>query len=348
MNIIRKKNTVKNSRKEEYDLPQQLDLLNKWTIPMVKPKVIYQLGTFERIGLKQVAKTTEETLTVDSDHATFRLLSENDLAHYRDSHRFLHIGLIQVAFKPLTLRGLPESFIAALRDSRNQNWKKSLIGTVQTSLAYGPVYFNAYPNLQISLNDENSLNALILSIKLHDYDYLPGTKVICICYRIHFKPLYTLNPMCRIMDMKNETVLIETNFVKSKVTTRRPIKWDEIDFPKEWVIEEAVAPRNTGNTKVTEIEQTSDSTVKIRFNKPEQIDNISLSSRLTRSNSSYISPIDYVVDFPSRASTSQIRENSRRINEVSISSDNIVKVNNIPDLEPATSEMDFSNSFKNE
>ncbi|KAH0639493.1 hypothetical protein KY290_036759 [Solanum tuberosum] len=51
----------------------------------------------------------------------------------------MHIGLVQVAFKPLTLGGLPESFIAALRDGRNQNWKKSLIGTIQTSLAYGPV-----------------------------------------------------------------------------------------------------------------------------------------------------------------------------------------------------------------
>ena len=61
----------------------------------------------------------------------------------------MHIGLVQVAFKSLTLRGLLESFIAALRDGRNQNWKKSFIGTVQTSLTYGPVYFNAYPNLGI-------------------------------------------------------------------------------------------------------------------------------------------------------------------------------------------------------
>ena len=33
MNIIKKQATAKNSRKEEYDMPQQLDLLNRWTIP---------------------------------------------------------------------------------------------------------------------------------------------------------------------------------------------------------------------------------------------------------------------------------------------------------------------------
>ncbi|KAG5594854.1 hypothetical protein H5410_036086 [Solanum commersonii] len=92
-------------RKEEYDMHEQLDLLNKWIIPKIQPK------------------TTEET-TVDSDHDTFRLFSESDFAPYKENYRFMHIGLVQVAFKPLTLTGLPESFIAALRDGRNQNWKK--------------------------------------------------------------------------------------------------------------------------------------------------------------------------------------------------------------------------------
>ncbi|KAM3324254.1 hypothetical protein P3S67_005405 [Capsicum chacoense] len=196
MALIPNKNTVKNSKKEEYDIPQHLDPLNKWTIPKVPPRKLYQMRTFETLGLKQVVKTTEETVTVDSDHATFKLLSESDFAPYHETCKFMHIGLIQVAFKPLTLRGLPDSFIAALRDGRNKNWKKSLIGTVQTSLAYGLVYFNAYPNLQISLTDENSPDALILSIKLHGYDYMSGTEFICICYRIYYKPLYTLSPMC--------------------------------------------------------------------------------------------------------------------------------------------------------
>ena len=53
----------------------------------------------------------------------------------------------QVAFKPLTLEGLPESFIAALQDGRNLDWKKSLMGIIQSSLAHGPVHFDVYPNL---------------------------------------------------------------------------------------------------------------------------------------------------------------------------------------------------------
>ncbi|KAG5585432.1 hypothetical protein H5410_045866 [Solanum commersonii] len=163
------------------------------------------MGTFEKLGLKQVVKTTEETITIDNNNQTFRLLYDNDLAPYRDIYRFMHIGLVQVAFKPLTLRGLLESFIVALRD--------------------------------------------------------------------------------------------ENNFDKSKVVTRRPIKWEEIDFPQEWVIENATQPQNNINTKVSEIEQLNDGTIKIRFHEPTNmlIDNHSMSSRMSRSNSSYISPVDYIV-----------------------------------------------------
>ncbi|KAG5572781.1 hypothetical protein H5410_062547 [Solanum commersonii] len=301
------------------------------------------MGTFEKLGVKQVVKTTEETITIDSDNQTFRLLSDNDLAPYKDIYRFMHIGLVQVAFMPLTLRGLPESFIAALRDGRNHNWKKSLIGTIQTSLAYGPVYFNAYPNLQISLQDENSLSSLMLNVKLHGYDYMPGTEVVCICYRIYYKLLHTLNPMCKMIDLKNETILIETNFDKSRVVTRRPIKWEEIDFPQEWVIENATQPQNNVNTEISEIEQLNDGTVKIRFHEPTNMlnDNRSMSSRISRSNSSYISPIDYIVQIPSRASTSQIRE-TYRCDNIRIDRDNIVKP-----IRRASSDLDITESEMN-
>ena len=42
-----------------------------------------------------------------------------------------------------------------------------------------------------------------------------------------------------------------------EVITRRPIKWDDIDFPKELVIEEAVPPKNNiKNPDISDIEQT--------------------------------------------------------------------------------------------
>lgn len=35
-----------------------MEELNKWIIPRIELKTVYQLGTFEKLGLKQVVKTT--------------------------------------------------------------------------------------------------------------------------------------------------------------------------------------------------------------------------------------------------------------------------------------------------
>ncbi|KAL9666644.1 hypothetical protein QQ045_000979 [Rhodiola kirilowii] len=125
--IISLKNLIKNKLKEEYDIPTNLEGLNKWTLPKIEPSLIYKLGTFEKMGLKQIVKTTEETIPLNSKELTIRLLDESDLLAYKYSHKYMHIGLVQIAFKLLTLEGLPESFTAALRDGRNLNWKQSLM-----------------------------------------------------------------------------------------------------------------------------------------------------------------------------------------------------------------------------
>lgn len=346
--MIRRKDTVKNSINTEADIPKDLDLLNKWTIPRIEPKIIYQLGTFEKLGFKQVVKTTEESISLNNEEMVIKLLSEKDIAPYMKDYKFLHIGLIQVAFKPLTLEGLPESFIAALRDGRNLDWKKSLMGIIQSSLAHGPVYFDVYPNLQLSLSDANIFDAVTLNVKTHGYNYMPGTEIICICYRIYYKPLFTLNPHCKKVEKPtNETILIETNFSKTNIMTRRAIKWEEIDFPENWIIEKAMPIKPQIQSNLIDIIQTPEGSVNLQFDNTNKLLESAYKSR-TVSNHSYIEPIDYRVEIPSRASTSQIREEkyseksdeNNRIDELYIGKDNIVKSRNIK-IADTMSEMSF-------
>uniref|UniRef100_A0A7N0RGK2 Peptidase A2 domain-containing protein n=1 Tax=Kalanchoe fedtschenkoi TaxID=63787 RepID=A0A7N0RGK2_KALFE len=309
MNLIKHgKSHIKNAYMQEMEIPENLEELNKWIIPKIEVKTLYKLGTFEKFGLKQVVKTTEESVSLDNEQICIKLLSQNDLMKYSMLYKFIHIGLIQIAFKPLTLKGLPESFIACLRDARNLNYKQSLMGVIQSSLAHGPVYFNVYPNLILSLTDINIFDALTLNVKTHGYNYMPGSELICICYRIYYKPLMTLNPNCKILDKRiNETVLIETNFNKSKISTRRTIKWDEIPIPYQWILEKVGHPKLEVNEEVDEIIESSECNICIKMTKgkiPE--------TPLARSSSShsYISPIIEVpyLETSHRASTSHTEE----------------------------------------
>ncbi|KAL9662956.1 hypothetical protein QQ045_027792 [Rhodiola kirilowii] len=93
---------VKNKLKEEYDLPTNLEALNKWTIPRIEPSLIYKLGMFEKIDLKQVVKTTEETIPLNSDELTIRLLEEKVVPPQPISHNNL-FNLIQTPEGTITL-----------------------------------------------------------------------------------------------------------------------------------------------------------------------------------------------------------------------------------------------------
>ncbi|KAK9714202.1 hypothetical protein RND81_06G079400 [Saponaria officinalis] len=292
--FIGNKTTIKNSIIKEVEVPLNLDFLNKWTIPKVNTKTIYQFGTFERLGLKQVVKTTEESISLNNTGMVLQLLNNYDLEPYRkDDHKFIHIGL----------------------RCKKLDWKKSIMGVIKTSLAHGPVYFDVYPNLTLSLSDDNILDALTLNVKTHGYNYAQGSEVICICYRIYFKPLLTLNPCCRLVDKQiNETIIIETNFHKSDITTRRRIKWEEISFPDNWKIERAIQPKPVIYTDLLNVTESDDGFVSLNFGNNQ---NRRPGSQRTNCMRSYISPYDYYTEPPStsRHSTSQLPDNTSQIFE---------------------------------
>ncbi|KAG5573564.1 hypothetical protein H5410_063330 [Solanum commersonii] len=90
------------------------------------------------------------------------------------------------------------------------------MGSIESTVAYGPVYFNAQPNLQLSLTDSNILDALTLKVKMHGYNYTTDSELICLSYRIYYKLLATLNPKCKLYDTSDQTILVETNLRGSK------------------------------------------------------------------------------------------------------------------------------------
>ncbi|KAG5629803.1 hypothetical protein H5410_001520, partial [Solanum commersonii] len=65
---------IKSTRLEEVDILQNLDLLNKWTIPRVNIKTIYDYGWFDKISNKQLIKTSEQSLAVTETFLTLLVI----------------------------------------------------------------------------------------------------------------------------------------------------------------------------------------------------------------------------------------------------------------------------------
>ena len=92
---------------------------------------------------------------------------------HKSKYKYMNIGLIQVAIKPLTRIGLNTSCLSYVRDKRHESFRDSLIGTVEASLHDGPAFFNCFPNFTISLHDPGAFEAITLGIHTKGFNMKP-------------------------------------------------------------------------------------------------------------------------------------------------------------------------------
>ena len=157
---------------------------DKWKTPKLSPKDIYTTSWLKSSFRSEYSvRTVEQTFAISGNNSTFQLFSKNFVKRsYDKGFRFMHIGSIQVAVKPLTRLGINASVLLCLRDARFLNFRISILGMIQSSLFNGHIHFDVFPNLTLSLDDINILNALTLNVLTSGYDMEEGSRPLTIIY----------------------------------------------------------------------------------------------------------------------------------------------------------------------
>ena len=121
------------------------------------------------------------------------LFSKRNISEFIAAKKFsyLHIGMVQIAIKPLTRKSTNASVFMCLRDAKFKNFKDSILGMITASLYEGPVYFNCYPDLTLALDDPNIVKSLTLNIASSGYHMEEGSKHFALIYRIYYRLLGT-------------------------------------------------------------------------------------------------------------------------------------------------------------
>ena len=167
-------------------------------------------------------KTVEKAYALSKEHETCQLFSPEQIkSHRKDGHNYIHIGLVQIAVKPLTRRSLNTSILLCLRDARFTNFSDSILGMIESSLYNGPIHFDCFPDLTISLSDPHMLKALTLNIKTSGYQVLEGTQPLALIYLVYYKVTGTnMNFQALTKSPRDHTLLIQTN--QEMPTSRSP------------------------------------------------------------------------------------------------------------------------------
>ena len=106
-------------------------------------------------------------------------------SHLKANYRFMHIGLVQVAIKPLLKTGVNAPIYLALRDKRLRHHKSSLLAVIQTNVCKGPIFFSCYPNFMVDLTCPLTTEALKLDVHVQGDEFLDFENFVV--YRVYFR-----------------------------------------------------------------------------------------------------------------------------------------------------------------
>ncbi|KAG4953875.1 hypothetical protein JHK87_039469 [Glycine soja] len=235
------------------DINQNMD---DWNIPEIPQDQLYVPETIkDKHNFDYIIKIVENNIPLGQDIGEeFHLLSKNSIYEHSCKYKYLHIDCVQ----------------------------DSLIGTVETSLGQGPIYFNCYPNKTVSLMDRNILDSLFLNIHFHGLDMKEGSISAALIYRIQYKVMNTCASRVLLQPQKGETTLFITDMTKANVSLKRIIKWDEVTLPEKWIMEKATPSNPRPAPIIEKIKQDNSGKVEITFNRRN-----SFSSRIEASRSEY-------------------------------------------------------------
>ena len=236
---------MKSINTQEINMAKIDQHLHNWNIPLVKKDTIYQIGSFEFM-LDYSIKTTEDTIMITEERVEeIQLLSEEAIhKHRQNNYKFLHIGLVQVAVKPLFRLGQNIPILVILRDARNLNFNNSLLAVLNSNLESGLVYFDCYPNFTVGLHDPTILSALTINLKASNLTYQDKAQPVALIYRIYYKVMNTtISPRAIRMSPPGHTVIMEADKTKHKTFTPKRLAWDEIIKQTDWKLEKLCPPK---------------------------------------------------------------------------------------------------------
>lgn len=309
---------------EEFVIEDFNKAIDNWELPKVNKEMIYKTKKLDFLNNDYVIKTEERDITLSKPFETIHLFSEQSLKKLKDKNfNYIHIGLIQVGIKSLTKEGLNTSILVVLRDGRFISFDDCLLSSIESSLCKGPISFNCYPNITISLKDKNILKSMILQIKTHNYDMIEGSIPVALIYKISYKAMISaFSTQYKFQSKRDETLLLQTDLSKANTVIPKPIQWKDVNLLDEWILEGATAPvipkQLEPNTELQNVTQYSDGKVKLsfrrststRFSDKDSCSSIlSLERKVSKIPSFINLPFQYVKSQP-RFSTSDIPSSS--------------------------------------
>jgi hypothetical protein len=237
-----------------------------WKLPAIDPARIYKdLSAFHLKAITRVfVKESTSTIQQNSNEVqTISLLNPAEIKKTAKKHdcKFVHFGCIRVGINALVHKGINAYALCILRDMTHDKFTDSIIGGIVAPLSNGPVYFDCYPNFAASVTDETLGDILKLQILTSGFSMNKKRQNIAILAKGCFRYTNTMYPAVLHAPSKDSmaSTLVITDALNQKVE-HSTIKWEDLSFPQDWVIDTPKIPMQKAITSA-QIKETNNTAV---------------------------------------------------------------------------------------
>ena len=111
------------------------DLIN-WNIPRINENEVYRTSSVQStFKAEYKVKIVERACTLSKNKEHCSLFNKQVIKRFKEKdYKYIHTGLVQVAIKPLTRKGINASVLLILKDARFKVFEPSLLRIVEASL----------------------------------------------------------------------------------------------------------------------------------------------------------------------------------------------------------------------
>ncbi|KAK3193345.1 hypothetical protein Dsin_024655 [Dipteronia sinensis] len=282
-------NSVIGQSIENYETNWKDKDLDNWLLPNIQQQSIYKKNKTLDFKTLLGQKTKEINVKFQDNTFSTNLLNKNSLKHYHIiGYNDMHIGRVQVGIKHLAKIGLNNSLLICLRDKRIIDYSESILGIAESSLTYGQIYFQCYPNFTIALNtDEHKEKYLVIDIQTHNYKFLKGSSPYKLVYRIHYRVLTSrLIPSFILLTIPAGQTICFSASPSVNVMVPTLVRWENVNFleePHMRNLQECITHKD-GSLRISFRERSFSSRESTTSDDDSQTASNSLSSKLSRLN----------------------------------------------------------------
>ncbi|UML14524.1 movement protein [Viola yellow mottle virus] len=254
---------------------EEVEDAKNFDLPKIQENCLYETKRIKKHGSKRIYLVKSKDVSA-ADKVNIPFITSKDLYdELRKNHGYYHIAAIQILVRYLGNAGLDIPIRLIVRDERQMDTQKSIMGLWSSNLYTGAVYTMMELDYCLSATDRNIDSALRLSV-IADNNVMEGSKNLAVSIKTYLQWHDAVQPFRKPLEngegkvAPGSAIVIKSSSM-DVTTIPQPIPIDALTYNLEFDFPKRDRKIKVGESSNTDYVIQGNNSLKIRLKEPEHL-----------------------------------------------------------------------------